>query len=105
MNLIRTNMNSFLDFIRLVNPHLWMLSIVILVLAAIGYIYIIYQEGKNNLISKRRRVEMTPSAISTLGVLGTFLGITFGLLLFDSNNLTQSIPELLDGYMEKVCIA
>lgn len=90
-------MNSFLDFIRLVNPHLWMLSIVILVLAAIGYIYIIYQEGKNNLISKRRRVEMIPSAISTLGVLGTFLGITFGLLLFDSNNLTQSIPELLDG--------
>ena len=92
-------MNSFLDFIRLVNPHLWMLSIVILVLAAIGYIYIIYQEAK------RRRVEMIPSAISTLGVLGTFLGITFGLLLFDSNNLTQSIPELLDGYMEKVCIA
>ena len=90
-------MNNFLDFIRLVNPHLWMLSIVILVLAAIGYIYIIYQEGKNNLISKRRRVEMIPSAISTLGVLGTFLGITFGLLLFDSNNLTQSIPELLDG--------
>lgn len=90
-------MNSFLDFIRLVNPHLWMLSIVILVLAAIGYIYIINQEGKNNLISKRRRVEMIPSAISTLGVLGTFLGITFGLLLFDSNNLTQSIPELLDG--------
>lgn len=90
-------MNIFLDFIRLVNPHLWMLSIVILVLAAIGYIYIIYQERKNNLISKRRRVEMIPSAISTLGVLGTFLGITFGLLLFDSNNLTQSIPELLDG--------
>lgn len=90
-------MNIFLKFIRLVNPHLWMLSIVIFVLAAIGYIYIIYQERKNNLISKRRRVEMIPSAISTLGVLGTFLGITFGLLLFDSNNLTQSIPELLDG--------
>lgn len=90
-------MNSFLKFISLINPHLWMLSIVILVLAAIGYIYIIYQEGKNNLISKRRRVEMIPSAISTLGVLGTFLGITFGLLLFDSNNLTQSIPKLLDG--------
>ncbi|MCH5307482.1 MAG: hypothetical protein J1E37_05325 [Prevotella sp.] len=35
--------------------------------------------------------------VSTLGVLGTFLGITLGLLCFNTNNLTDSIPLLLNG--------
>lgn len=34
---------------------------------------------------------------STIGVLGTFIGITMGLLKFDPNNITQSVPQLLDG--------
>jgi chromosome segregation ATPase len=40
---------------------------------------------------------MIPSGISTLGVLGTFFGITVGLLCFDTNDLQHSIPELLSG--------
>lgn len=35
--------------------------------------------------------------VSTLGVLGTFSGITLGLLFFDTSNLERSIPLLLSG--------
>jgi methyl-accepting chemotaxis protein len=38
-----------------------------------------------------------PSIISTLGVLGTFLGITRGLVSFNTATLDLSIPILLDG--------
>lgn len=45
----------------------------------------------------RNWMEQLPSLISTLGVIGTFVGITIGLLAFDPNNLDKSIPELLEG--------
>ncbi|GAB2613947.1 MotA/TolQ/ExbB proton channel family protein [Belliella aquatica] len=38
-----------------------------------------------------------PSVFTTLGVLGTFLGIYFGLKDFDVNNINESIPSLLEG--------
>ncbi|RMH39899.1 MAG: hypothetical protein D6694_10685, partial [Gammaproteobacteria bacterium] len=37
------------------------------------------------------------SAYTVLGVLGTFLGIFFGLLKFDVSDITASIPGLLEG--------
>ena len=33
----------------------------------------------------------------TMGILGTFGGVFIGLLNFDTNNITESIPELIDG--------
>lgn len=42
-------------------------------------------------------IEHMPSALSTLGVLGTFVGITFGLLYFDTTDISSSISLLLDG--------
>lgn len=38
-----------------------------------------------------------PSRIASLGVLGTFIGITIGLLGFDENNIDTSVPILLSG--------
>ena len=38
-----------------------------------------------------------PSLFTTIGVLGTFFGIYFGLRNFDVENIDTSIPELLDG--------
>lgn len=38
-----------------------------------------------------------PTVFTTLGVLGTFVGIYFGLRKFDVNDITGSIPTLLDG--------
>lgn len=47
--------------------------------------------------NKKRWIEFLPSLISTLGVLGTFGGITLGLALFDTDHLDVSIPKLLYG--------
>ncbi len=38
-----------------------------------------------------------PTVFTTLGILGTFVGIYFGLRKFDVNDVTASIPTLLDG--------
>jgi len=38
-----------------------------------------------------------PGVFTTLGVLGTFLGIFFGLMDFDVDKITESIPTLLKG--------
>jgi hypothetical protein len=38
-----------------------------------------------------------PTLLSTLGILGTFIGITLGLLKFDVGNINASIPVLIDG--------
>ena len=52
----------------------------------------------NEELPKRRKwIDQLPSIISTLGVLGTFLGITRGLVSFNTTTLDLSIPILLDG--------
>lgn len=38
-----------------------------------------------------------PQVFPTLGILGTFLGIAYGLFYFDVKNMEESIPELLNG--------
>jgi len=39
----------------------------------------------------------TPALLTTLGILGTFLGIAIGMLDFDARDIEYSIPLLLDG--------
>lgn len=41
--------------------------------------------------------QSTPTLLTTLGILGTFLGIAIGLLDFDANRIESSIPLLLEG--------
>lgn len=41
--------------------------------------------------------ESIPTVFTTLGVLGTFVGIYFGLQNFDVEKITESIPPLLEG--------
>ncbi len=53
--------------------------------------------NEENVDERRKWLDQLPSIISTLGVLGTFLGITKGLLFFDTTDLDNSIPLLLDG--------
>lgn len=52
---------------------------------------------KQNFTKHKKWIEQFPSIVSTLGVLGTFAGITKGLVTFDTTNLDTSIPLLLDG--------
>lgn len=75
------------------------ISLVLFIIAVIVgcFVYIKVQKRKDNLLSHRGIIEMTPSLVSTLGVLGTFAGITLGLYFFDTKDLTHSIPLLLNG--------
>lgn len=72
--------------------------VVFIVLAAMAArVYVNRAAKRRTLDINRRWIESLPSMISTLGVLGTFGGITLGLLFFDTNNLNVSIPLLLSG--------
>lgn len=62
-----------------------------------SWIYIIILNRSDKLTGKRRWIGQLPSIISTLGVLGTFIGITRGLLNFDTRDIDKSIPVLLEG--------
>ncbi len=62
----------------------------------IACIYIV-RTRSYQLDERRKWIEQLPSVISTLGVLGTFLGITLGLVSFDPNDPKNSIPPLLKG--------
>ena len=74
------------------------LFIALILGVAIGlYIHVQRLKKQGNLINNRRQVEMFPSLVSTLGVLGTFIGISIGLLNFKPDELEESIPELLAG--------
>ena len=75
----------------------WLFTGIIGILAIWAYRWINIQASNNQLANKKRWIEFLPSLISTLGVLGTFGGITLGLALFDTDHLDVSIPKLLYG--------
>lgn len=78
-----------------ISTWIWLSAIVFVFLGCIGLV--LYFKKKDKLIANRRIVEYFPTFVSTLGVLGTFYGITVGLLAFDTTDLDKSIPGLLDG--------
>ncbi len=49
------------------------------------------------LYGKSKFIGYAPTLMTSLGILGTFVGIVIGLLGFDSHNINESIPQLLDG--------
>ena len=82
---------------QILNIFTWVF-VAVIVCAAIGAIlYIKKMSRTKQLVSKRRWIEQIPSILSTLGVLGTFGGITVGLYFFDTADLDESIPLLLSG--------
>lgn len=60
------------------------------------YIYRLKSRGKLESIIPYV-YDSIPSVFTTLGVFGTFVGIYFGLREFDVNDITASIPALLEG--------
>lgn len=86
-----------MEFIRSIIPYVSYLWIAIVAVIIWAWVYINKLKNNSSLLANRHRIEMIPSAVSTLGVLGTFLGITLGLLCFNTKNLTTSIPDLLEG--------
>jgi len=65
------------------------------VLFSIYYTIRVSTKGVNRVIPYV--YDTIPNVFTTIGVLGTFVGIYFGLRDFDVSNITQSIPLLLEG--------
>lgn len=66
------------------------------------FIYILLAVFILAVVSKARRVlpqftNYAPTALTSLGILGTFAGIIIGLLSFDPNDIDNSISFLLNG--------
>ncbi len=45
----------------------------------------------------QQTVRSAPSILTSFGIFGTFLGIAFGLMQFDSANIEASVPLMIDG--------
>ncbi len=41
--------------------------------------------------------QYTPTLLTSIGILGTFSGIVFGLMDFNVNDIDGSVPQLLEG--------
>ena len=78
-------------------PITWICLAIILVAFIVCFVLVQKIKNSDKLVENRRVVEYFPTFISTLGVLGTFFGITIGLMAFDTTDLDKSIPGLLDG--------
>lgn len=83
--------------LRMLEYITWCTTSLIVIATIVIWLYIRYNKENNELIKKRRWIENLPSLISTLGVIGTFAGITVGLMNFDTGDLDNSIPLLLEG--------
>ena len=59
------------------------------------YIYRLTSKGIDNI--NLYIYDSIPNVFTTIGVLGTFIGIFLGLKEFDVTNITDSIPNLLEG--------
>lgn len=69
----------------------WIIVMSLLFLVALGFVCFSKTEYKGRIIGS------FPTIASTIGVFGTFWGITSGLMGFDPTNLDASIPVLLSG--------
>lgn len=78
-------------------PSTWICLAIILAAFLVCLFLVLHFKKSDKLLEHRRIIEYFPTFVSTLGVLGTFFGITMGLIAFDSGDLDKSIPGLLDG--------
>ncbi len=73
--------------------------LIILSLFVIGGIFGLWARFGSDYTNNRVHgfVNFVPTAMSTIGVIGTFIGIFIGLLDFDVSNIDESVPLLLAG--------
>ena len=86
-------MSEYLEFfLRNFDANVVTDAFVILIIGA--FLGALYCRGKGR---SNAYVSYAATLLTTLGILGTFIGIVVGLLDFDPNKLDKSIPSLLAG--------
>jgi hypothetical protein len=86
-------MSEYLEFfLRNFDANVVTDAFVILIIGA--FLGALYCRGKGR---SNAYVSYAATLLTTLGILGTFIGIVVGLLDFDPNDLDKSIPSLLAG--------
>ena len=70
------------------------MSIILTIIFVFAVAKIVYDFRKEKNYSKESSLGYLSS---TIGVLGTFIGIFIGLAGFDVNDMSTSVPKLLDG--------
>lgn len=77
-------------------------GVFIAVLGLLGYEFWRYMKAQDE-----QAVEHGPAVLTTIGVFGTFVGITIGLAHFNVNDISGSIPDLLEGlktaFLTSIC--
>jgi ABC-type transporter Mla subunit MlaD len=63
-------------------------------LITVMVVLILYFHGPSYSV---QTVRTAPSILTSFGIFGTFLGIAFGLMQFDSANIESSVPIMIDG--------
>ena len=80
------------DYLRSMNPE--MVTDVFIILMLLSFLLAVIWSKKN---VNHAFVSYAPTLLTSLGILGTFLGIVLGLLEFNTTNVEGSIVKLLDG--------
>lgn len=73
---------------------LFELSTITWTLIGFMLLLIVYFHGPS---FSQQTVRTAPSILTSFGIFGTFLGIAFGLMRFDSADIEASVPVMIDG--------
>lgn len=79
------------------NEHIIEIVAGLILILAIIWAYTFLKKYKKEDSSNNYLLEFLPNMFPTLGMLGTFGGITYGLWFFNPDDLENSIPHLLQG--------
>ena len=78
---------------NLANPE-FINALIIFIIALLAMFYFAYQDNKS--LNAGNHTDLK-AVIVSIGVLGTFIGIMLGLWDFDTKNIDDSVPKLLEG--------
>ncbi|HAI70355.1 MAG TPA: hypothetical protein DCM38_13085 [Gammaproteobacteria bacterium] len=85
------SITSFLVLgLQKLNPYTNLIADIFIMLCLVVLFIALYKRGS-------RFAEMAPTWLTSLGILGTFMGIGIGLSVFEGQDIQNSIPRLFNG--------
>jgi len=79
-----------LQGLQKLNPYTHFIADIFIILCLVLLLLALYKRGS-------RFAEMAPTWLTSLGILGTFMGIGIGLSVFEGQDIQNSIPRLFNG--------